>query len=187
MHFATQSRVLLLTLFISQLTCGAELIRVACIGDSITAGARVNAKTESYPARLQGLLGKTFDVRSFGVGGATLIKTGRPNIWSQLESIKQFSPHVAVISLGTNDTVGGQRKNWGRIDRFEKDYAELITSLSELPTKPRVIVCTPTAMVLETRGLSADRSANLTERKPRLQELCERVRRLVKKHGNENV
>ena len=38
-------------------------IRVACLGDSITAGARVDAKTESYPARLRELL----DLLGFGV------------------------------------------------------------------------------------------------------------------------
>ncbi len=187
MNFATQTHVFFLTFFVSQIACGAELIRVACIGDSITAGARVSVKTESYPARLQGLLGDEFDVRNFGVGGATLIKTGRPNIWSRLESIKQFNPHVAVISLGTNDTVGGQRKNWDQIGRFEKDYAELIASIGELPTKPRVVVCTPTAMVLETPSLTADRLANLTERKPRLQELCERIKELAKRHSERNV
>ena len=61
----------------------ASPIRVACLGDSITAGARVDAKSESYPARLQKVLGEHFEVRNFGIGGATLIKTGRPNIWQQ--------------------------------------------------------------------------------------------------------
>jgi len=52
-------------------------IRVASLGDSITAGARVDAPSESYPARLQKLLGDTYTVQNFGIGGATLIKTGR--------------------------------------------------------------------------------------------------------------
>src|SRR6056297_1224323 len=56
-------------------------IRVACLGDSITAGARVDAKSESYPARLQELLGDNFEVRNFGIGGATLLKSDRSNLW----------------------------------------------------------------------------------------------------------
>lgn len=51
-----------------------EATRVACLGDSITAGARVDAARQSYPARLQNLLGDEFDVRNFGLGSATLIK-----------------------------------------------------------------------------------------------------------------
>ncbi|HBN77456.1 MAG TPA: hypothetical protein DD473_16945 [Planctomycetaceae bacterium] len=162
-------------------------IRVACLGDSITAGARVDAKTESYPARLQELLGENFEVRNFGIGGATLIKTGRPNIWSNLDAVKKFQPHIAVISLGTNDTVGGGRINWEQIGRFEDDYSELITELANLPTKPQIIVCTPSAMVLTTPDLSEKRLADLTERKTRLQELCERIRKVAIKHEDRNV
>ena len=165
----------------------ASPIRVACLGDSITAGARVDAKVESYPARLQKILGDHFEVRNFGIGGATLIKTGRPNIWRNLDAVKKFEPHIAIISLGTNDTVGGSRKNWEQIARFDSDYSELIEALVELPSKPRIVLCTPTAMVLKTPGLSEQRLANLTERKPRLQELCERVRKLAEKHADRNV
>jgi lysophospholipase L1-like esterase len=165
----------------------AQAIRIACLGDSITAGARVDPKVESYPARLQKILGDDYGVRNFGIGGATLIKTGQPNIWRQLDAVKKFEPHVVVISLGTNDTVGGSRKNWEQIHRFDEDYSELIKALCELPSQPRIILCTPTAMVLETPGLSPQRLANLTERKPRLQQLCEQVRKLAKKHADNQV
>lgn len=162
-------------------------IRVACLGDSITAGARVDAKSESYPARLQELLGDNFEVRNFGIGGATLIKTGRPNIWGRLDAVKKFEPHFVIISLGTNDTVGGRRKNWEQINHFENDYSELIKTLVELPSKPRIVLCTPTAMVLNTPGLTEKRMADLSERKPRLQELCVRVRKLTTQHSDRNV
>ena len=166
---------------------GTEPIRIACLGDSITAGARVDAATQSYPVRLQELLGDGYEVRNLGLGGATLIKTGRPNIWQKLDDVREFQPHVAVISLGTNDTVGGQRKNWEKIGRFEDDYSELIGVLAAIPTRPRIVVCTPTAMVLQTKGLSEQRSAELAERKPRLQQLCRRIRDLAGQHAKENV
>lgn len=162
-------------------------IRVACLGDSITEGARVDAATESYPAQLQILLGNSYEVKNFGTGGATLLKTGRPNVWQKLDAVIQFQPHVAVISLGTNDTVGGRRKNWEKIKPFEDDYSELVNSLADLPTKPRIVLCTPTSMVLDTEGLSTERLANLAERKPRLQELCERIRSIAQKHKGQNV
>ena len=75
-------------LFVSTATVAIadeDPIRVACLGDSITAGARVDAATQSYPARLQELLGDNFEVRNFGIGGATLIKAGRPSIWRKLD------------------------------------------------------------------------------------------------------
>lgn len=165
----------------------ANPTRVACLGDSITAGARVDAKTESYPARLQAILGDDWTVRNFGIGGATLIKTGQPNVWATLDAVKKYQPDVVVISLGTNDTVSGNRKNWEQISRFDHDYSELITRLRQLASTPRIVVCTPTAMVLETPGLSAVRVAGLRERKPRLQTLCDRVRRLAEKHAGQNV
>ena len=164
----------------------AEGLRVACVGDSITAGARVDAATESYPARLQVLLGESHEVKNFGVGGATLVKTGRPSIWSTIGRVQEFQPHVVVISLGTNDTVG-REDHWGQNARFNDDFSLLIHTLSGPPTRPRIVLCTPTAMVLETPGLSPARLASLRERRPRLQELCRRVRELAARHAGQNV
>ncbi len=147
----------------------------------------MEAVTESYPAQLQRMLGSGFRVANFGLGSATLLKSGRPNVWQKLEAAKSFQPQVAVISLGTNDTVGGRRKNWEKIDRFEADYQDLIDQLAALPTRPRILVCTPTAMVLSTPGLSADRMANLEERRPRLQELCRRIRGIAERNREKNV
>ncbi len=181
--------MLLVSMLPSDVVSASETdrIRVACLGDSITAGARVNAKTESYPARLQERLGEAYDVRNFGIGGATLLKSGRPNVWQKLDAVKQFNPHIAIISLGTNDTVGGSRKNWKNIGKFDGDYSELVSILSTLPAKSKIIVCTPTSMVLETKGLSAARLANLTERKPRLLEICDRIRKLASMNKSKNV
>ncbi|GAB5402899.1 MAG: hypothetical protein Aurels2KO_11300 [Aureliella sp.] len=170
-----------------ELTQAAAQVRVACLGDSITAGARVDVETESYPARLQSLLGDEFHVRNFGIGGATLIKTGRPNVWSSLDVVEDFAPNVIVISLGTNDTVAGKRKNWEKIQRFNSDYRDLIDQLSSLPSSPQIILCTPTAMVLSTPGLSESRLANLQERQPRLQELCKRVRQLAAENATKQL
>ncbi len=162
-------------------------IRVACLGDSITVGARVQSDTQSYPARLQEFLGDGYEVQNFGIGGATLIKTGRPTVWRQLEAVMEFQPHIAIIALGTNDTVGDPRGNWEQIERFDKDYTELIVTLSGLATRPKIVVCTPTAMVLETEGLSQSRLDNLRERKPRLQKLCGQIRELARTQAHRGV
>jgi len=151
------------------------VIRVACLGDSITAGARVDKKKFSYPAQLQTSLGEGYQVKNYGVGGGTLIRSGRPNIWQALPGVKEFDPQVVIIALGTNDTVAGKRKNWEHISEFQPDYRELILQLSAYSSRPHIIVCLPTDIVLETPGLSEQRLVNLRERQPRLRQLCKKI------------
>jgi lysophospholipase L1-like esterase len=60
-------------------------VQIACIGNSITFGARVqNPSSASYPAVLNALLhgnGYTgYEVKNYGIGGATVIRFGSPNI-----------------------------------------------------------------------------------------------------------
>ena len=50
-------------------------IRVACIGDSITAGFGAG-RGNAWPAQLQKVLGALWEVRNFGVSGTTLMKSG---------------------------------------------------------------------------------------------------------------
>lgn len=159
-------------------------IRVACLGDSITAGARTKDRSkESYPARLQALLGPRWNVRNFGLGGATLLRRGRPNIWKNVPAAKRFKPHLVIIMLGTNDTVGGRRKNWQRIGEFPRDAKRLIKEFAKLGTRPEIFLCSPTAMVLETRGLSAKRRAALIERKPRIEILRRKIEQIAEQTG----
>src|SRR5436309_1389605 len=54
-----------------------EKTKVACVGDSITAGAGINDPAHNaYPAQLQKLLGDGYLVKNFGVSGRTLLKHG---------------------------------------------------------------------------------------------------------------
>ena len=159
----------------------SRTIRVACVGDSITFGARLEERnTQSYPAVLQGLLGKQYEVSNFGVGGCTLIRKGRPNVWSNLEKIKQSKPDIVVISLGTNDTCGGRRACWDHHDDFPTDLKDLIHSFRQLRPSPKIWVCLPTPMVLSTPGLNAERIADLEERSPRLQKLIEEIKSVAR-------
>jgi arylsulfatase A-like enzyme/lysophospholipase L1-like esterase len=161
----------------------AGKIRVACIGDSITAGARLTDPTkDSYPAQLQLLLGERYEVTNYGVGGCTLIRKGKPNVWPTLKRIQNenINPDVVVISLGTNDTCGGTRKCWEHKDDFPGDYRDLIDALRALPSKPRIWICAPSPMVLETPGLDPNRKTDLTERSPRLQELIAVIKQIAK-------
>lgn len=161
-----------------------EKIKVACVGDSITYGARLDDRDkDSYPAQLQLLLGNDYSVENFGVGGCTLIRKGIPTVWNELPKIKEVNPDIVIISLGTNDTCGlgtcGDRKCWEYKDEFESDYCDLVDELSELPSRPQIYLCAPSPMVLETPGLDSERIAGLTIRKPRLQELIGMTKRVA--------
>lgn len=159
-------------------------IKVACVGDSITFGARLDDRdNDSYPARLQALLGEGYSVENFGVGSCTLIRKGIPTVWNELPKIKASNPDIIIISLGTNDTCGfgtcGDRKCWEYKDEFESDYRDLIDELATWPSKPQIFLCAPSPMVLETPGLNSERIAGLTIRKPRLQELIGMIKRVA--------
>jgi lysophospholipase L1-like esterase len=166
-----------------------KMIKVACIGDSITFGARLdNPENDSYPARLQKLFGEKYLVENFGVGSCTLIRKGIPTVWDQLSLIKAAAPDIVVISLGTNDTCGmescGDRRCWEYKDEFEGDYSDLIDTLKTWPSQPKIWICAPSPMVLETPGLSAERIQGLTIREPRLQELIGLIKKVAE---NKNV
>jgi lysophospholipase L1-like esterase len=121
-------------------------------------------------------LGDGIKVTNFGVGSCTLIRKGRPNVWSQLPKIQESNPDIVIVSLGTNDTCGGQRRCWNHKDEFPADCRDLIDTLRAFPSKPRVWLCAPTPMVLETPRLSPERMTDLKVRKPRLQELIAAVK-----------
>lgn len=120
-----------------------EKIRVACVGDSITAGAGVeNPKENAYPVVLQKLLGDGYEVKNFGVSGRTLLNTGDYPYTKEkaYQNALAFKPQIVIIKLGTNDT---KPQNWKHEADFEKDYTALIESFQKLESTPRVFLCTP--------------------------------------------
>ena len=116
-------------------------IKIACIGNSITYGIGVeNREKESYPARLQDLLGNGYEVKNFGHPGATLLSKGhRPYIkLSEYEEARLFRPDIAVFHLGINDT---DPRNWPNYsDNFVADYVNLINSFRTENPKIRCII-----------------------------------------------
>lgn len=176
---------LLVLLVLINLGCEQAVQQVACIGDSITFGARLeDPDTYSYPAQLQLMLGDGYQVHNLGVGSCTLIRKGKPTVWDQLAKIKALQPDIVVISLGTNDTCGvgtcGNRKCWEYKDEYQQDYLDLVDSLSTIASSPRIWICAPSPMVLETPGLSQERQEGLGIRKPRLGEIISWVKEVAK-------
>jgi len=120
---------------------GGKILKVACIGDSITQGVGA-AKGESYPAQLQEMLGAGWTVGNFGVSGRTLLKKGDHPYWKEgaYKKALEFNPDVVIIMLGTNDT---KPQNWKHEKEFVADYTELVQSFLDLPGKPHVHACRP--------------------------------------------
>lgn len=118
-----------------------EKTRVACIGNSITYGMMLaDPATESYPARLQQMLGDGYEVGNFGKSGATLLRHGHRPYIAQEEwaKAKAFKGDIAVIHLGVNDT---DPRNWPYYrDEFVSDYLALIDTLRQENPKCRIII-----------------------------------------------
>ncbi len=117
--------------------------RIACVGDSITYGAAIKDRVKNcYPAQLGRMLGEKFEVRNFGVNGATLLKKGDKPYWKlkAYANARDFQPEVVVIKLGTNDS---KPHNWKHKEEYVADYVALIESFRKLASKPVVWLCYP--------------------------------------------
>ena len=114
----------------------ADVITVACIGDSITAGAGSSNGTYcTYPAILQRILWKDYLIINYGNSG----KTMREDLADayikcpQYTSVKSKAKDVdiALIMLGTNDSNRDQNWNDNSTAEFEKGYRNLLEVLKK--------------------------------------------------------
>lgn len=81
---------------------------LVCLGDSITYGMGVKApERDAWPALLQEKLGTSWNVVNLGVSGTTLLdEGGRPyRATGNVARALQLDPSMAIIMLGTNDSV----------------------------------------------------------------------------------
>jgi len=149
----------------------ASVIRVACVGDSITFGSGItDREVNSYPAQLGRTLGKKWDVQNFGVGGTTLLKQGDNPYWDQ-DAYRQclaFVPDVVIIKLGTNDS---KPQNWAYKHQFVADYVAMINSFKALGS--RIWICLPVPAFPERWGISD--AVITTETIPMIQEIAEKT------------
>jgi lysophospholipase L1-like esterase len=129
----------------------SQVVKIACIGNSITYGAGIdNRDHNSYPAQLQAWLGKQYDVRNYGVSGATLLKKGDKPYWKepQFQQAIDFGPDIVIIKLGTNDS---KPQNWKYADEFEGDLTEMVSTFRNLHSKPRILLALPVPVFVAER------------------------------------
>lgn len=117
-------------------------VRVACVGDSITYGDKIeNRETDSYPAVLQRLAGDQSIVGNFGVNGATALPIPCRS-WRDTPACREaleFQPDCVVIMLGINDLAFPEQA--GRYPQALKEIAALFQAL---PASPKIFLCTLT-------------------------------------------
>jgi len=137
----------------------SKVIRVACIGDSITQGS-------AYPYDLWEMLGSRapftignytlypitinfvpignarYAVGNFGVGGTMVtLKSETPYMnTSAFQQALNYQPDVVVIMLGTNDAQPGVHQYNAS---FADDYKTLVNAFQTLPTKPKIWIVLP--------------------------------------------
>jgi acyl-CoA thioesterase-1 len=139
-------------------------VRVACVGDSITFGATIqNRESNSYPAQLSCLLGASYDVRNFGVNGATMLEKGDlPYLHrGEYTNAMVFAPDIVVIMLGSNDSKhhdagspADAPENWTHKADYVPDYEKLIASFRQANPKVKVFVCLPPPCFSERWGIN---------------------------------
>jgi lysophospholipase L1-like esterase len=139
-------RAFLVALIVALVAVPVRAELVACVGDSITYGSGISDRANnSYPAQLERLLQEydpAWEVRNFGVSGATLLSNGdRPYVLeSAYRNARSSNPDVVIIKLGTNDS---KPQNWAYKDEFVADYGRMIDVFRSLPSVPEVWICKP--------------------------------------------
>lgn len=128
----------------------AAPIKVACIGDSITYGTGIEKReTASYPAQLQGLLGRGYEVRNFGNPGRGIyqhsMRSKEPRAYRAMQEHQAalaWQPDIVICNLGINDCGEFLKMERQEPGRFRADYLALLGDYQALPKPPKFYLWT---------------------------------------------
>ena len=117
-------------------------IRVACVGDSITYGYRVQGRRANcYPSRLGKLLGEGYCVGNFGFSGRTAVENG-DHPYTKTRLYRQslaWKPDIVLLMLGTNDS---KPYNWDAA-AYERDMGKLIDAYRAVGSRVYLLLSPP--------------------------------------------
>ena len=128
------------TLFVSAQN---KVIKIACIGNSITYGSGIkNQLRDAYPFVLGRMMGDGYETRNFGVSGATLLRNGNRPYWKTdaYPKAKEYKPDIVIIKLGSNDSKPVHKAIWGQ---FENDLNNIVDTFRMLSSHPKIYLCYP--------------------------------------------
>eukprot|EP01052_Picozoa_sp_SAG31_P045702 SAG31_NODE_8455_length_1447_cov_2.009644_2_plen_235_part_00 len=102
----------------------------------------------NYPNQLQQMLGQSYKVTNYGVGGQTMLKpshqVGREaSYWNrvQYQQVLNSSANIIVLMLGTNDAKTDRWRTFGRV--FPSDYKDMIGNFQAMASKPKIYLMVP--------------------------------------------
>lgn len=120
---------------------GFSAIKLACLGDSITAGLGVR-KEECWVSRVAEVLGKSVEVGNFGVSARCLLFKGDRPITREkaYRDALAFKPDILLVGLGTNDS---KKVNWSHKEDFVGNYKKVIAEFRKRNPKLKVYCLLP--------------------------------------------
>lgn len=121
--------------------------RVACLGDSVTAGFWQDSN-DLWPARLQYVLGEAYRVTTFARAG-TCAQTTADNVFAHAEesaNAKAATSEIIILCLGTNDA---KDANWTTDEAFTLALSKVA---HEHRGAQRTLLCTPPPAHLPPAG-----------------------------------
>ena len=119
-----------------------QIIRVSCVGDSITVGQGIEDLDDIYPMRLNYLLGGKYTVNPYlGKSGAAVWhQSPLPyTTTGQFIKAKNMTADVMVVCLGSNDTVNQITDKFK--EEFFEDYIMLLAELRKNSPAAKTFVC----------------------------------------------
>lgn len=129
-------------------TAPAADLRIACVGDSITAGYGAS-QGSSYPDQLTDILGlRDEPVLNCGISGTTLARHSDAPYWDRmvvpglplLTQVAARQPDVVLLMLGTNDA---KPQNRARKPDLAADYRDMVAILRGARSHPTVYAMLP--------------------------------------------
>ncbi len=127
-----------------------DLIKVACIGDSITHGTTSSDESAyNYPVYLQRMLGYDYYVEKYGAPGFSMTSTDQFAYmnYSIYNSSLNAKPDVVIIMLGTNDcNPNDAYKNWNDSARsvaFKRSANTMISAYKRANRNVQIYLMTP--------------------------------------------
>lgn len=134
-------------------TGNKKVLRVACVGDSITQGINsTDPQNLTYPAFIQEMMGLDYFVYNLGLSGYSICRTDTYSYigHSTYKRSLDIKPDIVLFALGTNDGNPGQaEKNWVGTNReqvFIDTTKEMLDAYLALETNPQIYIILPASL-----------------------------------------
>ncbi|MBO5914188.1 MAG: hypothetical protein J6Q72_02475, partial [Clostridia bacterium] len=134
-----------------------KIIKVACVGDSITQGINsTDPKNMTYPAYIQEMLGYDYYVLNAGLSGYSIcdIDDYAYHKSKQFTESRELRPDVVLFALGTNDanpTPNQPYKSWtdpkyDRTNVFIRSTKNLLDAYKKANPEVQIIMILPASL-----------------------------------------